>query len=78
MTKAVAILGIFLVFLIGFEERPWFGTGIVTQKEYDEVLDCHLLKITDQSGEQQERCVSERVWYDAMLDHQITITKEYN
>jgi hypothetical protein len=71
----------------------WYGTGIVKGKstiDNEVVITCGTqscpsfkdyclyLKIEDKRGVDHEGCVSERVWDDAMIDHQITITKEYN
>lgn len=39
--------------------------------------DCYRLVILDSNYDKHKRCVSERVYYDAMLDHHINLTEEY-
>jgi hypothetical protein len=39
---------------------------------------CFRLVILDKNYDKHQRCVSERVYNDAMLDHHINLTKEYN
>lgn len=56
--------------------KPWYGTGHIVGKVLME--DCYFLTIQDDKGNWHEGCYSEHVWNDALPDHQITITKEYN
>ncbi|QGZ17271.1 hypothetical protein SEA_GIANTSBANE_67 [Arthrobacter phage Giantsbane] len=70
----------------------WTGTGIVVDKnQYDAGYRpvtwsnknqwqdaCFELVVRDSKTKKLEKsCVSEHVWDDAMLDHQITITEDY-
>jgi hypothetical protein len=79
-----------MIFIAGCGDMTWYGTGIVESKTYHEAGyrpvswsqknewqgECFELTIRDKK-ERHKGCVSERVWNDAMLDHSITITKEY-
>lgn len=48
------------------------------KKKWVHESDCFELDLKLEGGYEKELCVSERVFNDAMLDHQITLTKEYN
>lgn len=62
-------------------------TGIILEKNETRVTrtykpytkkHCYQLKILDAQNVEHKRCVSERVWEDAMFDHEITLTEEYH
>ncbi len=40
--------------------------------------DCNQLVIVDKDYDKHDRCVSDRVFQNAMLGHQITLTEEYH
>ena len=80
-----------MIFIAGCTST-WLGTGIVVDKnQYDAGYrpvswskenqwqpECYELVIRDNKTKKLEKgCVSERVWNDAMLDHQITLTESY-
>lgn len=71
----------------------WLGTGVVMDKTYKPAGyqtvswskenqwqgECYELIIKEKGTNQLHTgCVSERVWKDAMYDHQITLTKDYS
>ncbi|QFG13676.1 hypothetical protein PBI_SHEPARD_69 [Arthrobacter phage Shepard] len=81
-----------MIFIAGCGAIGWTGTGIVVDKNhynagYRSVTwsnenqwqdECFELVIRDNKNKKLEKgCVSERVWNDAMLDHQITISEDY-
>ena len=86
-----ALLSAFTVFSLS--ACAWTGTGTVMDRGFVEghweaksapstgrswVPECFELTILDDKSSQEiKECFSERVWNDAMLGHQITITKEY-
>lgn len=80
------------MFFIAGCASTWLGTGIVMDKSYKPAGyqpvswskenqwqgECYELIIKEKGTNQLHTgCVSERVWKDAMYDHQITLTQEY-
>ena len=80
-----------MIFIAGCAST-WYGTGIVMDKSYKPAGyqpvswskenqwqgECYELIIKEKGTNQLHTgCVSERVWQDAMYDHQITLTQEY-
>lgn len=72
---------------------PYPVKGIVVEKEHERshakydkktntwkrTKECHELDIYEHdAGDAVELCVSERVFNDAMLGHEITLTEEYH
>lgn len=49
-----------------------------TKKKWEYEEACNELEIETEGGYLVERCVSERVFNDAMLDHHINLTEEYH
>lgn len=93
MSKLWSIICVlFGMFFIAGCGSTWYGEGnVVGKTTLENVVSCddgdicspmgkycHYLKIVDKYDKVHEGCVSERVWNDAMLDHHIEITKEYN
>lgn len=81
------------MFFIAGCSATWYGTGHVVDKNYmpagyrpvtwdtknQWLPECYELVVREQGTKNiQKGCVSERVWNDAMLDHQITLTKDYS
>jgi hypothetical protein len=72
----------------------WYGTGTVVDKSFRDSYttivmsgkvpvpitnpSCWRLKVVEHNGKEHEGCVSSRVWDDAMLGHQITLTEQYH
>ena len=86
-TAITVFFGMF--FIAGCAFSP--VTGNVVEKEYqpsgskynwskgkwEHKSECFELDIVDQKLMEHELCVSERVFNDAMLGHQITLTEDY-
>lgn len=89
-TAITVFIGMFFIAGCG---PTWYGTGNVVDKNYlpagyqtvswsdknqwrDECFE--LVIRVDGTKNIHKGCVSERVWNDAMIDHEITITKDYN
>ncbi|QFP95459.1 hypothetical protein SEA_MAKAI_67 [Arthrobacter phage Makai] len=82
------LFGMFFIAGCGFQPI----TGQVVEKEHDAggyqwdkkksqyvyEEECFELDIIVDGGSEEEVCVSERVWEDAMEGHQITLTEEYH
>ncbi len=81
-----------MIFIAGCS-TTWLGTGHVIDKNYlpagyrpvtwdtknQWLPECYELVVREQGTKDIHKgCVSERVWNDAMLDHQITLTKDYS
>lgn len=89
----LGLVSLFSVLAVVGCSASWTGTGTVVDKNYmpagyrtvawsnknQWMSECYELVIREQgSKEMHKGCVGEHVWNDAMLDHQITLTEEYN
>lgn len=66
----------------------WYGTGTVVEKTHRAsylsycgkgcfvmIPECFQLTVEEYNGDTHTGCVREKVWEDAMLGHQITLTE---
>lgn len=91
-TLLASAIGLIVWCIILMFQGNWYGTGTVVDKSYRgsyvsimscgkatcpyTVPECYQLTVQEYNGDEHTGCVREKIWENAMLGHEITLTKD--